>query len=109
MTPIHHRTQLIDLARQYAPTRACATAFSDGTVIVLGGFDQGWIVEVRSRRGTRWFINVQIDETNRKYIFTYPESVPWGRWNGNAGGEPGVRNGDDPHIADCNRWNARVK
>lgn len=107
MTPIHHRTQLIDLARQHAPTRACATAFSDGTVIVLGGFDQGWIVEVRSRRGTRWFINVQIDETNRKYIFTYPESVPWERWNGHEGGEPGVRNGDSPLMSGHNHARAK--
>jgi len=110
--PIRTRAELLELVSRHAPTKACATAMHERRSTVLGGFTPSkgfpcWMVEVVSRRGSRWIIAVECDEERYEFKIKYLDSVPWESWAGRASGLNPLIDGDRPVESALKRLNAR--
>lgn len=101
MKPIRSRDELLWLCVQYAPTKACRRAISEGRAQVLGGFTAPkglptLIVRVRSEYDRVWLIGVEIDEPRMRQRIVYLDEIPWATWDGRIGGKRPLIDGDDP-------------
>lgn len=111
MRPLRTRTDLLAIAAQHAPSKACATAIHENRATVLGGFTPAgglptFIVRVVSRRGREWLIGIEVDEAAYRYRIRYIEDVPWAFWDGQIGGRRLI-DGDVPNNAAFERMKAR--
>lgn len=101
MKPIRSRDELTALVARHAPTNACASAMREKRAVVLGGFAAPgtfpcWIVRVESKRGTIWYVAVDVDEENYRMRIRYLGSVPWQNWIGSSTGSRPLIDGDEP-------------
>lgn len=89
---MHHfsrRSQIVEYAEAHVPSRACARAFTTGSVEFLGGFYSippgdrpGWILRVTSCHKRIWYLAVAVDEIKHGYAVYFLEGhrVPWRQW-----------------------------
>ena len=99
--PLNRKTDLVAIAREYAPTKACARAIDEGRAIVLGGFNYPggfprWIVRVTSRHDKTWYIAILADEECTRFRIEYPTLIFWRHWAGVIGRNHPVYDGDTP-------------
>jgi hypothetical protein len=111
--PFHTRTELIALAREFAPTRACWRAMIEDRATVLGGFITpgglpSWLVQVDSRHGNRWYVGLVCDEDNNCFRPWWPETPDWANWDGRINGRS-LRDGDSPNTFALRRAQAKAR
>lgn len=91
MKPLHTKQDVIDLAAEHAPTRACQRYMDEqGHMEVFRGVTSpegwpGWVVRVESipyrpkgNRDMSWYIGVWVDEVARAFRITYLDRLPEG-------------------------------
>lgn len=111
MRPLHSRADLIALAAQAAPSKACVRAISEDRATSLGGFTPAgglpcFVVQVRSKHGRQWFITIEVDEAAHRYLVRTLDAVPWSAWDGRIGGKRLI-DGDVPTEAAFKRMKAK--
>ena len=111
--PIHSRSDLIELVRDSAPTRACERAIGEGRTEVLGGFTApgGFpylLVRVASRFGKAWVLGLEISEAEHRMTPFTTNGIDWAVWDGRIGGRS-LKDGDDPNRYARYRAHARRK
>lgn len=102
MTHFQSRSSLLEYVENHSPTRAIQRAMVYGTVRLLGGFSPlppsstgGWIVEITSHHGKKWFIGVY--PTKRGAVCKTLSQVPWKNYRGSTNHKKGsLEGGDDP-------------
>lgn len=110
MKVIRTRSDLLQLALDFAPTNACMTAIRKGGATVLGGFNsaeghEGWIVQVDTPSGRTWLMFIYGDELQRKFRRRLIADVPWEDWIGDPKGTRLI-DGEDPVQFAANRMQA---
>lgn len=111
MRPISTRADILAVAAQAAPSKACATAISENRATVLGGFTPAgglpcFVVVVISKFGRQWILAVEVDEAAHRYRPKVLDAVPWIAWDGRIGGKRLI-DGDVPIEAAMKRMKER--
>lgn len=80
MKSLHTKQDVIDLAAEHAPTRACQRRLEEYGSCTVWRVPTlpGWIVCVWDLKSSTkvHLIGIEVDEANRCYGFTYPDRVP---------------------------------
>lgn len=100
---VRDRSELLLLAMDMAPSRACNRAMRAGHVEFLGGFTQlppysnaGWLCRVRSKHGRIWLLAILVDEIKHTLESRLLEEIPWKYWAGDGHAERTLYGGDNP-------------
>lgn len=109
MSRMLHREDLVQYAKDHAPSRACRRAFFEGRTEVLGGFHASpvaplyngdrWILRITSVRGRVWLLAVRPPASMQDGYSVYEiDRVPWKEWAGKPQDVPGANtvSGDYP-------------
>jgi len=116
MVHIHHRSELIEYARDRVSSYACERAFTTGKVCVLGGFSSipprttpGWILSVTSRHRKTWLVAITSNEHLHNYDVWFINKAPWEFWDGKIDREGySIYDGDRPMTGLCLKIRATI-